>query len=55
MPLRRHARTLLDDDSAGAGQAMITVAVMAGTPFTAMVTGFNPSDVGPYTLTIRRL
>ncbi len=55
IPSDRRECALLDDDSAGAGQAMITVDVMAGTPFTAMVTGFNPSDVGPYTLTIRRL
>ena len=55
VPSDRSDCALLDDDSAGAGQAMITVDVTAGTPFTAMVTGYNPSDVGPYTLTIRRL
>ena len=55
VPSDRTDCALLDDDSAGASQAMITVDVTAGTPFTAMVTGYGASDVGAYTLTIRRL
>lgn len=55
VPADRTDCALLDDDSAGASQAMITVDVAAGTPFTAMVTGYRASDVGAYTLTIRRL
>ena len=54
-PADRTDCALLDDDSGGAAQAMITVDVNAGTPFTAMVTGYGASDVGAYTLTVRRL